>query len=492
MTELRTERGRLPSDLTRRALATAVGIQLLVRGFGIISGVVVAAALARGLNHDDFGRLALVFSLVAMVMVVGEFGITSTAVRHLSVHPEAEAAIAGSLVLVRSITGVAGAIAVVGAAGLADGSGQVLPIAALAAGSLLFSPLTSLQPIGQARLEVNAVNALLFLQSALWAAAVLILAAQHAPVRVFAASFLGVSAVYAVVNWLVFRPKVDVTFVGAFKQAGFILSAAWPVIVGGFFVTAYYRLDGMILFYYHGPDRAADFAAAYRFLDVLQVIPGTLLFAALPLLSSTWRSKDPSTLQRRRRLFDLSLKATICIALPISVVGALISDRLVSAIYGSGFGEAGYLLRILIAGFPAIAVGYIAVGLALACDRARLYAAVAVVAAVFNIGANLFLIPRYAAEAAAWTTLGTEYVVSAVLLGFLTTSAGVAIPWGSWSRISAACICSGAVVFPIRHESMLLSLPAGAVSFLIAGTIFRVLARSDFRALTSRERLETL
>ena len=55
------------------------------------------------------------------------------------------------------------------------------------------------------------------------------------------------------------------------------------------FVTAYYRIDGILLFHYRGATEAAYYSAAYRVLDVLQILPGTVSGVLLPLLASAER-----------------------------------------------------------------------------------------------------------------------------------------------------------------------------------------------------------
>ena len=481
-----------PRRVTRRGLTTALGVQLLVRGFGVASGVVVAAALARGLGHTGFGQFSLALSLAAIATALADLGITSAAVRQLALDPTAAATTAGALVLARTVTGIFGAGFVVVAAYLADPSHQVLPVAIVVAATLLLSPLVALQPVGQATLRVGAINLLLLLQSVLWTVAVLTLAASRAHILSYAAAFLLVALVQTTTNWLTFKARTPVSLSGAKAQLRKLVGVAWPVGVGGLFVTAYYRMDSLILFHFHGPASTADFSAAYRFLDVLQVIPATLLSVVLPLLASTWRTPTREALHRRQRLFALALTVVVGASLPISVGGALVARPLISFVYGEGFDGAAPLLAVLIASFPAISIGYVSVGLALASGRTRLYASVAAIAGVGNVAANLWLVPSHGAAAAAWLTVGTEYGVAAALLALLGSRSGTALPWARWLRALAATACLAAVVIPLREASLFYSVGAGGLVFLASAAGLRVLTGSDIRAIMSRERLESL
>lgn len=478
------------SGPTRRRLTGGLLVQLGVRAVGIASGVLVAAGLARGLSHADFGVFSLALSLAAMATSLADLGVTSAAVRHVAVDPGAESETAGALVILRGAAGLAGAALVILGSWLTDTGGALLPVAAIVAASLLLGPLNALQAIGQARLRVGSVNALLLLQSVLWTAAVLILAAIHAALLTFAWTFLAVAAVQSVANWLTFKSRTRVLLAGASAQLRQLLRVAWPIGLGGLFVTAYYRLDGVLLFHFRGASPTADFSAAYRFLDVLQVVPGTLLSVLVPLLAITWRSQDDASTRRRQRLFRLALTVVLGASVPLAVGGALVSGPLVHAVYGAEFDGAGPLLAVLLAAFPAIALGYISVGLALASGRTKLYAAVTCFAATGNIAANLVLIPAFGAAAAAWTTVATEYAVAITLMALLGTRTGVNLPWRPSIRIVLATACMVAAVAPLRDGPLSWSVSAGAVTYLVAAAVFRVLTPADLKTFLSRERLD--
>jgi O-antigen/teichoic acid export membrane protein len=471
-------------------LVQGIGLQFLIRIIGIATGIAVAAALARGLSRPDFGTFSLVLSLAAMATTLLDLGISSTAVRQVSVQPRQTPTIAGALVVIRGFGGILGALLIVGVVLVVDPRGNSILTAALIGASFLLSPLSALQPIAQAQLRLGAINVLMLLQSLLWTATVVSLSVLEAPLPAFAAGFLVVALLQSVANWVAFKAHVRVTFAGALRQTKVLFRHAWPVALGGLFVTAYYRLDSVILYAYQGPVATAYFSAAYRFLDVLQVLPATLLSIAMPLLAATWREGRHDPDGRRQRLFSLSLRALMAAALPIAAGGALVADALIRAVYGTGFSGASHLLAILLLGLPAVSVGYIAVGLALASGRTRLYACIAAVGAVVNVGLNLWLIPIAGATAAAWTTVGTEYGVGIALLMALTRTVDVHLPWGSWCKAGVATACLVLAVAPIRHWPLPWSVAIGATVFILAAAAMRLVTMAEIKSLTRRETLE--
>lgn len=473
----------------RRLLGALVG-NWGVRLLGVASGVIVAAALARGLSHADFGRLSLVLSLLVMAAAVSDLGLTNTAIRQLSIEPQSDREILGALIAARGVTGFVGAL-LVGVVSLAvDGSPQMKTVGPLLAATLLLSPVSSWLAVAQARLKLGRVNGLLLLQSLVWTSLVLVLAVQHAPLIGYAWGFLAAAVIQSTVTWLTLRFHTRPTFVGSMTRLRQLASIAWPIAVGGFFVTAYYRIDGVILFQVKGPIANADYSAAYRFLDVLQFLPGTLLLVVLPLLSATWRTGVQRGPQKRARLFRLALTMTMAMSLPVAVGGTLLAPRLVRFVYGETYVSAGPLLAILLLSFPAISFGYISVGLALASARTKLYAITAGAAAVINIVANILLIPYYGASAAAWITVATEYGVAGILLAFLARSERLPLPWAAWVASAAATACMAIAVFALEGAPLGVVILVPGCVYVVAALGLRAVRWADLKSVMSREKLE--
>lgn len=463
-----------------------------VRLVGVASGIVVAAALARNLSHADFGRLSLVLSLVVMAAAIGDFGLTNTAIRQLSLEPDSDREVLGALIAARSVTGFAGAMLVTVIALAVEWTPQMKVVAPLIAATLLLSPLSSWLAVAQARLQLGRVNGLLLLQSVLWTTFVLLLAVLHAPLAGYAGAFLLAAVILSTATWLSFRSQTRPTFTGSMARLRQLAKVAWPIAVGGFFVTTYYRIDGVILYYFKGAVVNADYSAAYRFLDVLQFLPGTLLLVVLPLLSATWRTGSQHGPERRLRLFRLTGTVTMAMSLPVAVGGALLSSRLVRLVYGDTYDQASPLLAVLLLAFPAIAFGYISVGLALASARTQLYAVVAGMAAVMNVLANILLIPHYGAISAAWITVATEFGVAGVLLAVLARSERLPLPWAAWAGAGAATLCMAGTVIVLKEAPLIVTILLPGSVYIIAALSLGAVSRSDIRSVFGRHHLEWL
>jgi O-antigen/teichoic acid export membrane protein len=143
------------------------------------------------------------------------------------------------------------------------------------------------------------------------------------------------------------------------------------------------------------------YSAAYKILFLIFGAYYLLTQSAYPLLA---RLKDiPHT---RRRLFKYAGLA--------AGVGALITvllwwsgDQLLKLIYGTSGPGAAELLRVLSLAFPLeFAVAFLGTAL-VSWGRNATVMATTGVAAVFNVLVNLWVIPRWGAAGAAWTTIAS-------------------------------------------------------------------------------------
>jgi len=472
-----------PVRLSTRRLTATTTINLAGRIVGVALGVGVAAILTRSLDVSTFGRLSLVLALVGVAGTAGDFGLTQVAVRDMASRPEERPALLGSLVTLRLLVGAVLTAGVVGAVVLMtpDGSSRVMGV--LIALTVPIGALAALQAGAQARLRPELMTMVTLGQGLAWLAFVALLAAVGASPAWYGAGFLAAAMIQAALAWIVLRPVSSVSWGLGRGVAGPLVRSALPLGLAGLFVTAYYRIDGVILYQLKGPEQAAYYAAAYRFLDVLQLFPATALIVLLPLLASLGRHGEE---QRRQRVIQATLVLLGVVALPIVVGGMLISGRLVDLLYGARYHPSGELLAVLLPVFLSICLGYVFTAILIAAKRLWPYALVALVAAVANLASNLVLIPRYGAEAAAWTTLATEVPVTIAMVILARRAAPVPLPWSRWGRTLCATAVMAFVVIAVRSQPLGLVIAAAVVAYAGSGVAVGALRADDVRLLLSR------
>jgi O-antigen/teichoic acid export membrane protein len=467
------------ADSTRR-IAFATVLQLFARIAGLAMGVGVAAFLARGLGTTDFGRFSLLLALVSVAVNVGDFGLSQVAVREMSIDPNRRAAVAGGLAVARLSSGLVLAV-VVGVAGsvlLSTREGTIA--AALVAATLPLGALASLQAVAQARLRPHVMSALTLVQSAAWLAGVAALAAFHAPLSAYASVFLAVALLQGVLAVKLTASFATVDIAGSHRIVLELLRRAWLLGVAGLFVTAYYRFDAVLLFRLAGSDQTALYGAAYRFLDVLQVLPATAVGLLLPILSSL---RGRSASESFGKAFTLALGLLIASAAPVVAAGMVLARPIIGAIYGPSFAGAAPVLVILLPSFLSISVGYVLTTVILAADRIRVFCVITGAVAVLSVAANIVLIPLWGARAAAATTLVTEFSASFVVGLVVVRGLGLRIPWSRCARVAASTALMVGVAFTLRGAGLAVALGGSAAVYVGAAILLRAVDIAQVRRL---------
>jgi O-antigen/teichoic acid export membrane protein len=398
--------------VSRRRAAADVAIQVLGRAANLVPGIVVTVLLTRALGDDGFGQWSTALAIVQIATPFGDFGLEQVAVRKAAAAREEERDWIGAAVTLRMafalpVTVVCAVVQVV----VADNS-EMAAAGLLLTGTLLFAPFSMTRIAFQTRVRNDLTILVLTLNSILWTAAVVAIAAGGGGMVLFAAAFLASAvASLGLGVWLgtrLSRPRLR----GSSRRWRELARIGVPIGVAGLVVTAYVKLDQVLLFSLAGAEDAGLYGAVYRFLDQAQFLPAALLTTLFPILASSWPA-DPDRVRRIARLITDYLAIVSLPALGFTLVAA---EPVVRLLFGDDFLQAADALPILMGAFVVICFGYLAGNLVVVLELQRLFLRNALLALVFNVVLNVILIPPYGYLAAAWVTLATEVLVTALTL----------------------------------------------------------------------------
>jgi O-antigen/teichoic acid export membrane protein len=471
--------------VSRRRLTLAAGVQIGGRVLGAFLGVLVAATLARSLTRAQFGELSLALTILALASSLSDLGISQIAVREMARKPEARANIAGALIVVQLIMGVLlGLVGVAIAFALMHGA-QPRIMATFVMATMPVGALGSLTVASQARLRPELVIIPPLVQNVAWLAVVVALGDTNGSLSLYGVGAF-VAGVLQTGATLVLAARVtDVTFLGTRAMILDLLRLAWPIGLAGMFVTAYYRVDGVLLFHYRGATQAAYYSAAYRVLDVLQILPMTVSGVLLPLLASAER--EGAGHPRIKQLFQLATVLLLSVAVPVAACGAILAPGIVRLIYGHRYHPSVYLLQVLLPAFIPICLGYLLTGQLILHQLLRPYIAITFVGAVVNVVANAVAIPVYGAPAAAWATLGTEAFVMACIATVVQRQLHLSLPAVRTLRVAVAVAATAVAVWLVRSAPLVVGLAVAAVVYPPCVLGLRAVSVSELRALLSRQ-----
>jgi O-antigen/teichoic acid export membrane protein len=204
------------------------------------------------------------------------------------------------------------------------------------------------------------------------------------------------------------RPRLSIA--GAFTRD------VWPIGAGIVLSAAYFRIDVFLVQRWSGTEAVGLYNAVFRLVEALRLFPAAVMAVALPSLC---RAGDLRPLARAAAPITLAAAA-------IAAVLSIAAGALIPMLYPAHYAAAVPAFRVLLAALPLMALNMTLTHQLVGWDRQRAYAGLCAAALVVNVALNARLIPLYAIDGAAWTTLATEL--------FLTAGCAVAL-WTTHERV---------------------------------------------------------
>ncbi|MEZ5230195.1 MAG: flippase [Acidimicrobiales bacterium] len=394
---------------------------LLANTAALVVGRLVIAVLgwsgtvliARDLSTEAFGQFTLVFSLLGMLSIVTDLGVGRIVIGGLVGDAPDRDRLAGTYILLRTTLGLLGyalALAVVTLADYPDPVPKATAVAGLIV--VLATPSSAYDAAFQVtgRLARIAVADTLgqLAQIALTVALVVrgsSLVWYTVP-GVLNAALVMLWKVPASHRLIPFRYRVDL------RLWWVMLKEAVPLSAGAAFATLYYRVDSIMLASIADFEAVGLYGVAYKFVDLVHFIPGSLTVAILAPLAAAWPERTDEFLGHIRS--GAMLLAVIGGGVVVGVW--LFAEPAVSLLYGSEFAPAGLATSLAVSGEVLAFGSALLIAVMISVGRQKAYPLITLAGLGVNIAANAVLIPRFSIEGAAAATLGTESLVLAILL----------------------------------------------------------------------------
>jgi O-antigen/teichoic acid export membrane protein len=191
------------------------------------------------------------------------------------------------------------------------------------------------------------------------------------------------------------------------------LSLSWPLAFIAFFGSIYHYLDSIMLGAWGFLKENGFYNAAYRILDI-SIVPGYLIsISFFPELSRKIGQGE------EKKTFLVFLSTITILAIPLALGGFFLSERIINFFYGPDYKMSILALKILI--FTALII-YLSFPLSRALvsfNLQNIYFLITFIGALLNILLNFLLIPKYTLYGASTATLITYIFVTLLYFAFL-------------------------------------------------------------------------
>ena len=200
---------------------------------------------------------------------------------------------------------------------------------------------------------------------------------------------------------------------------------SWPLMINHLLATLFFKVDVILIEAINGVNVVGWYSTAYKWLDALNIIPAFLSAALLPVMSRQ-AQEDPPALVRSYRL---SVKLLVMVALPVAVVTTFVARTLILVLGGAEFLPDGAVaLQLMIWSIPIGWVNSVTQYVLIALDQQRVLTRAFLTAVIFNVAANLVLLPPYSYRAAAVITFFSEALLLGLFLQVLRRTLRARIP----------------------------------------------------------------
>ncbi len=168
------------------------------------------------------------------------------------------------------------------------------------------------------------------------------------------------------------------------------------------------------------------YSTGYRFVDAFNIIPSFFTQSLFPALSRMATQGTDAFM----RAFTLAVKVLVIVALPLAVGTTFLSSTL-AGFFGTEFLPHGAVaISIMVWSMVAGWINSVTNYALIAVNQQRTITRAFAVTLVFNLVANLVLVPLYSYQAAAVVTIGSELVKGVIFYYYVRRHIG-ALPWGA-------------------------------------------------------------
>jgi len=374
--------------------------------------------MARHLGKSDFGVFSFAFAFCGLFVLLTDMGLDKLTVREVSRDKQAAGKYIGNFVLIKIFLGIFTfglIVLVVNMMGYSDPTLSVVYLLGLHIVIRSFSNI--FYAVIQANERMEYVSFGSILGNALLLLGVLFIRSQNFDVAAYGIIFVIVSTIDLVYAFWICSKKfaipkleIDWTF---WKDS---IRTAWPLGAMLIFVMFYFRTDTIMLNLMVGDPYVGLYSAAYRITEVPALLPGLLMLALFPVLSSLFKSSPASF----GKTYALIIKYLFYLAIPIAMVITLTARPLVKLFYEIEFIDSARAIQVLIWATAIMFMTMVQGSTFVAANKQMVSMKICAVTVVLNILMNFILIPKYNYVGASIATVFTELFGFAVGTYFLS------------------------------------------------------------------------
>jgi len=438
----------------------------LIQVFRLVSGLAINILLMRGLGVEGFGIYGYVLILVGLGTFGTSLGMDRLIKREIARNPDLTSRYISTGIAATLLLSVVTFVAIVGYVWLADGRPFVAVAAGLAAvatclRTLSLIPTAAFHGVRRMGLGVLGEGAG---RTVLVVATALFIALDMGVVAVFCAQVLDTAVTFAIMWWKYRKHINNTKLTTSFAEILTLLKGAIPFGLNNLFVSIYLSVDVLLIGELRGDHEVGLYRGAVMLLSLFPIVADTISTGIYPKMASHLGDKEAAG-----RELHQATRILLAVSVPAAVGGVLVAYPLLVFLGGQEYGASAILFAVMVPLLPLRFLDNVYGMVLQTLNRPGDQTRGSLIATVVNVTANVLLIPKYGAMAAACNTLLTE----AVLLAFLSWRVAPLVVRPSLMRTLVrvgvpAVGMAGAIHFmPEIHVT--LTIAVGAIVYAVIG-----------------------
>lgn len=446
--------------------------------------LVIIRIVADYLKEGGFGDYTIVLTFVYIFSVIADLGLYSIVARDISREGADERKIVNNAFTLRVVAG----LFILGSAYFFSlpfpySSDVKTGIAIAAAGYWMLSNLQVVTGLFQKHLAVDRLAV----------AEIVGRVVQLACIWYFIENDLGflyvVAAIFfgSVANFILM-----IVFASKYVKIGFefdlqfwkkLLKESVPLAVAAILVLIYFKLNLIFLSLMKNREAVGVFGLSFKIMENLIFFPSMIVGLTMPIMSRyvfADREKFRSIVQRT---MDFLLIGVV----PLIVGTVMTSEKVIRLFSSSGFEDSPKVLGILMIALGFIFFGAVFSNIIIVANRQSDLAKIYLAGSIFNVAGNIILIPTYSYFGAAYVTVATELLVTALMIFVIKRTLNYVPSLKVFWKALAVSLLMGAVIYIFGYLNIFyLVILAGAVYvagiYLIGG-----ISQEEVRKIFKRE-----
>ncbi|PIS07812.1 hypothetical protein COT78_01565 [Candidatus Berkelbacteria bacterium CG10_big_fil_rev_8_21_14_0_10_43_13] len=448
-------------------IASNTLVQMIGRIIILALSLVSIKLVTNYLGTAGTGYYNTVITYLSFVIVIADLGLFSVTVREVSKNPHKLKQLFSNIFTIRFVTALIATFLAILVANKTSYPAEIKNGLVVAALFPIFNLAGSVYDMFfQYKLEMQKVVLAESISKIITVLSILLVVYLH--LGYYAIIFtVSLAAILSfLIKAIISRHELPFVFSFEKKIVAQILKMSVPLGLVFIVNNIYFKVDTLILFYFKGAVDVGIYAVAYRVLE-------TTLFAGAYLVSSLKPLLSTSIDQDREKAKGAITQAStflLAIALALTIISSVFSHDIVLFLSNSSFLPGAGAMAILGLTPIFLFLSGLFGEILIAKDKKKLLTILSIFILCFNVGLNIYFIPRYSYIGAAATTVISEVVL--VCTSFLAARRVIEIKLdfarGAKLIFSAAMASAFAIISRSFGAYFLLNL---AITMVIYGSM---------------------